>query len=306
MDPRPCDRAECAPTGCTVTAALRQHVDAYRQRYAPTPHQDRVLDWLCACQTSALGGRAISCAACGWSSVVYNSCRNRHCPQCRGGFRAEWLEARREQLLPVPHFQVVFTLPSRLREVAHDNPVVVYDLLFRAAVETLQTLAQQRLGGQLGVLAVLHTWTNDLRFHPHVHLLVTAGALRTDLGAWVPTRDDYLFPGRVMAAVFRGKFTEALRAAHRAGRVYVRGPPEHAAVAFDAAVRTACHHRWVVHVEPPKGRPADQVAKYLARYVHGVALSNARMVAVTEHDVTFRTRTGPVTLAGHVFVVGVR
>ena len=167
----------------TVTSVLRRFVGDYRQRHAPCHHQDRVLDWLCACQTHALGGRMLRCA-CGWSSPVYNSCGDRHCPQCRGGARKQWLTERSEQLLPVPHFQVVATLPGALRGIARANPALVYSLLFRAIAETLQQLAAQRLDAQLGIMAVLHTWASDLSFHPHVHCLVTAnGLLRADQAA---------------------------------------------------------------------------------------------------------------------------
>lgn len=286
---------------CTVTAALRQFIGDFRRFHTPTHHQDHVLDWLCACQTQALGGRMARCP-CGWSSPVYNSCTNRHCPQCRAGARADWLNARRDQLLPVPHFQVVFTLPGALRQLARDNPAVVYNLLFRAAAETLQQLAAQRLDAQLGVLCVLHTWANDMRYHPHVHCLVTAGGLRADLQAWVETRPDYLFPTRVMAAMVRGKLIEGLRGAFQAGELFVRGDPAHAAVTFDAVVRKAHRHRWVVHVEAPDGRPAETAAKYLARYVGGIAIANARMVDITESDVSYQTRKGIVTVQGHEFV----
>lgn len=200
----------------TVTAALRRFVGEYRRLYKPTQHTDRVLDWLCACRTSALGGRMLSCA-CGWSAPVYNSCGDRHCPQCRGCVRAEWLAARCEQLLPVPHFQVVFTLPGALRALAADNPRIVYDLLFRAAAESLKQLAAQRLDAQLGVLAVLHTWASNLSLHPHVHCLVTAGGLRADQQAWVESRPDYLFPTRVMAAMVRGKVIGGLREVFKGG-----------------------------------------------------------------------------------------
>lgn len=285
----------------TVTSALRGFIDDYRRVHWPTHRQDDVLDWLCACQTSALGGRMVKCA-CGWSSPMYNSCTDRHCPQCRGGVRAEWLAARCEQLLPVPHFQVVFTLPSALRTLARDHQKLVYGLLFTAAAETIKQLAAQRFDAQPGVLAMLHTWGNDLVFHPHVHFLVTAGGLRLDQQAWVQTKPDYLFPTRVMAAMFRGKVVEGLRAAFDAGEVVVRGDPAHATVAFDAAVRSAHRHRWVVHVEAPGGRPPENAAKYLARYVGGIAISDARMKTITDTHVSFETRKGTVTVEGHEFV----
>jgi hypothetical protein len=165
-------------------------VGDFRAHYRPTPLQDRVLDWLCACRTPALGGRLWTCA-CGWSAEIYNAWSNRHCPQCRGAARAQWLAARRDQLLPVPHFQVVATWPGVLRPLARDNPELVYALLVRAIAEALAQLARQRWQAQLGIVAVLHTWTQDLRFHPHVHCLVTAGGLRTETGEWVASRSEW-------------------------------------------------------------------------------------------------------------------
>lgn len=239
---------------------------------------------------------------CGWSAPVYNSCTDRHCPQCRGGVRAEWLAARSDQLLPVPHFQVVTTLPGALRTIARDNPGVVHDLQFRATKEMLQQLAGQRLDAQLGIVAVLHTWTSALAYHPHVHSLVTAGGLRTDQEAWIATKPDYLFPTRIMASLYRGKVIAGLRTAFSAGKLSIRGDPAHAEVAFKAAIRKAYRHRWVVHVEAPEGRPAVTAAKYLARYVGGVAISDARMLAVTATHVSFKSRQGIVTVEGHEFV----
>lgn len=285
----------------TVISALRRFIDDYRRVHSPTHRQDDVLDWLCACQTSALGGRMVECA-CGWSSPMYNSCTDRHCPQCRGGVRAEWLAARCDQLLPAPHFQVVFTLPGALRTLARDNDRLVYGLMFTAAAGTIKQLTAQRFEAQPGVLAMLHTWSNDLIFHPHVHCLVTGGGLRLDQEAWVQSKPDYLFPTRVMSAMFRGKVIEGLRTAFDAGEMVVRGDPAHARVAFDAAVRKAHRHRWVVHVEAPGGRPVENAAKYLARYVGGIAISDARMVSITNTHVSWKTRKSAVTAAGHEFV----
>ena len=305
MTSQPCDRGGRVRPSCTVTAALRLFVDDYRRLHSPTHHQDHVLDWLCACQTSALGGRMAKCeSGCGWSSPVYNSCTDRHCPQCRGLVRAEWLAARCDQLLPIPHFQVTSTLPGVLREIARDNQAIVYDLLFRATKETLQQLAadDKRLGAQLGIIAVLHTWGSNLVFHPHIHCLVTGGGLSLDQEAWVATNKDYLFPTSVMAKLIRGKVIAGLREAFGAGELFIRGDPTHTEVAFKAMIRQAYRYRWVVDVEAPDGRPAERAAKYLARYVGGIAISDARMVEITSTHVTYKTRTGVVTVEGHEFV----
>ncbi len=283
----------------TVTDALRRFVGDYRSAHRPAPWADRVLDWLCACRTRALGGHLLSCD---WSAPAYNSCGNRHCPQCRGAARADWLLARRRQLLPVPHFQVVFTLPAALRSLARHNPAPVYGALFRAANLTLQQLATDRMAAQLGLIAVLHSWTNDLRYHPHLHVLVTAGGLDNDLGRWVPTRPQFLFPTRVMAALFRGKFLAELRAAFDDGNLWLPGDASSHQAQFDATLRRAYRHRWVIHVEPPDGRPADAAAGYLARYVVGNAISNHRILAIGTDEVSLQTRRGPVSITGVEFV----
>lgn len=186
--------------------------------------------------------------------------------------------------------------------MALGNPKVVYGLVFRAASETLRQLGEQKLDAQLGILAVLHTWANDLGYHPHVHCLVTAGGLRLDGEAWVQSRPDFLFPQRVMSAMFRGKIIAGLKTAFASDELHISGEPSHAKVAFDRAIREAYRHRWVVHVEPPKGRSADTAAKYLARYVGGVAIGNGRMVSMTSREVSFKTRRGVMTLAGVEFV----
>ena len=289
----------------TVTGVLRRFIGDYRRLHSPSHHQNRVLDWLCACRTAALGGRMVECASgCGWRSPIYNNCTNRHCPQCRAGARAEWLAARSDQLLPVPHFQVTTTLPGALRAIARDNPRVIYGLLFSATAQMLQELAanETHLGGQLGILTVLHTWKRDLGRHPHVHCLVTAGGLSLDQEAWVSTRKDFLFPSRVMSKLLRGKFMAGLRAAFAAGELSMRGDPSHAEVAFKAANHAGYRHQWRIDVEAPQGRTAVRAAKYLARYVGGTAISDARMVSMTSTHVTFKTRDGLATVEGHEFV----
>lgn len=290
----------------TVTAALRRFVPALRAAHPLAPHVDRVLHRLCACQTEALGGHRVRCA-CGWSEIRCNACGNRHCPQCRGAARAAWVRAREAQLLAVPHFQVVFTLPAPLRVLTQLNPTVVLPALFHAARDTLQLLAAQRLRAQLGLVGVLHTWSSTLAYHPHVHCLVTAGGLHTGVDAlgapddtWVPSRPAYLFPTRVMAALFRGKMCARLRAAFADGalRLPDDGQPE---VVFERLLADACRHRWVVHVEPPDGRPVAQVAKYLARYVAGLAIADHRMRDITDDTVSFVARGATVTLSGVEF-----
>jgi hypothetical protein len=264
-----------------------------------------VLDRLVACRTAELGTHLCVCESCGWKAPVYNPCRNRHCPQCQGRATQDWVEARKVRMLPVPHFQVVFTLPAELRAIALGNPETTHALLFRTAAGVLQDLAAQRLFARLGITEVLHTWTSELSYHPHVHCLVTAGGLSLDDERWIDSREDYLFPGRILGAMFRGRFLEGLIDAVGVGEICLPGgDPIAAAKAFRSTMRALSkrHARWVVHVEPPKGRPAEYAVGYLGRYVKRIAISDARILAVTDSEVTFRTKTGPLTLDGAEFV----
>ena len=207
-------------------------------------------------------------------------------------------------MLPTPHFQVVFTLPAELRDIAYDNQELVYALLFRVASSILKDLASQRLRARLGVTAVLHTWTSELTYHPHLHCMVTGGGLHRDGARWVPTRDDYLFPGRILGTMFRGRFLENLIAAFDRGELRLRGDGARARRAFHATVQRLSkrHSRWVVHVEAPKGRSVGLIAKYLARYIKRVAITDGRIAAVTGTHVSFKTKRGVVDLEGAEFV----
>lgn len=276
----------------------------YLARYGLDPVRMHVLNRLLACRTPAMGTHTCLCEACGWSARVCNSCRDRHCPRCQGAATAAWLEARLERMLPAPHFQVVFTLPSELRPIAYDNQKLVYGLLMRTAAGVLQALAAQRMDARLGITTVLHTWTSELGFHPHAHCLVTAGGLSLDDERWVPTRKDYLFPQRILGAMFRGRFLEGLIEAHDAGELQLRGETVQASKDFCSMTRKLAkrHARWVVHVEPPKGRDVGIVTRYLARYVKRVAISDGRIVEVTDATVTLKTKRGPLVLDGAEFV----
>jgi hypothetical protein len=287
-----------------VLEALRHHEDRYLGRHVPDPRRTKVLRRLLACRTQALGAHLIVCEDCGVKLPVYNSCLDRHCPQCQGPATAAWLEARRARMLPVPHFQTVFTLPEQLRPVAMANQELVYALMMRTSASVLQDLAAQHLGARLGILSVLHTWTSELCYHPHVHHLITAGGLQLDDSRWVPSRLDWLFPQKVMGAMFKGRFLEGLEDAQRAGELWLPGEPVKAAKDFRATLRALRrrHTRWVVHEEAPRGRPADHVVGYLARYVKRVAIADARIASVTDTRVVIRTRKGLLPLDGVEFV----
>lgn len=256
------------------------------------------------CRTAAAGAHRFVCEDCGFTTPVYNSCLDRHCPQCQGPATAEWLEARGERMLPIPHFLVTFTLPAELRGIAMGNRKLVYGLMFRGAAGVLRDLGEQHLQARLGVLAVLHTWKSDLGYHPHIHCLVTAGGLHGDDDRWVASDPGWLFHHGVMGAMFRGRFTEELLAAFDRGQLVLPGDPEEAERHFRATTREVSrkHTRWVVHVEAPEGRPVEHVVGYLARYVKRVAIADPRILAITDETVTIATRQGPRTLEGGEFV----
>ena len=270
-----------------VTDIFRRHGEAYGADHALVPHQRKVLRNLGACRTAALGGHLEFCDQCGFERPAYNSCRDRHCPGCQAAASHEWLEKRLLRVLPTHHFHVVFTLPEELRPVALRNGVVVYDILLRAAAEALGVLGRQRLGAQLGVTSVLHTWTRAMLYHPHVHCVVTGGGLALDGARWVPTPRHFLLPVAVLRKLFRGIVRRRLRDAFDAGLLDLGGAcAEHAEPrAFARLLRSIYRKRWVVYSKPPFDG-TDAVFRYLGRYTHRVAISDHRVVAVDDHTVT--------------------
>lgn len=268
---------------------VRRHGEAYRRRHRLSPAQHRVLDALEGCRTAALGGHLERCERCGRERPVYNSCRNRHCPKCQAFAKARWLEARRAELLPVGYFHVVFTLPHGLNGLLGYNPRRLYHQLFASAATTLQAFAHNQLGATLGVLAILHTWDQRLRYHVHLHCVVAAGGLADDRQRWVPTpRPNFLFALAPLAAKFRGHFLAHLREAHQEGALRLPGTlTPHGA--FQQRLDTLYDQRWVVYIKPPFDGPA-RVLDYLGRYTHRVAIANERLVAVDAESVCFRYR----------------
>jgi len=283
-----------------VADVLRQYGDAFLDRYGGTltVAQRKALRDLAVCRTAALGGHVERCLECGRERIAYNSCRNRHCPKCQALARARWLEREAKMLLPVEYHHVVFTLPEEVAALALANPVVCYNALFEAASATLRDAAAnpKRLGAQLGVLMVLHTWGQNLHHHPHVHCVVTGGGLSCNARGvvdaepvWRSCRPGFFLPVRVLSRVFRGKYLELVRAAFAQGRLHL--PARLHALAeprrFAAWLRPLYAKDWVVHSKPPFGGP-EQVLKYLARYTHRVAISNSRLLKLEEGCVTFR------------------
>jgi hypothetical protein len=304
-----------------VADVIRRHGEAFRTRVgsALTATQRTALRDLAACRTAALGGHVSACLDCGRERIAYNSCRNRHCPKCQALSRARWLAREAANLLPVEYFHVVFTLPGAVAELAAANPAVMYDLLFRAASRTLREVAAnpKRLGAQVGVLMVLHTWGQTLQHHPHVHAVVTGGGLSCDARGvvtsaptWMACRPGFFLPVRVLSRVFRRLYLDGLRRAFADGTLVFAGTRATLAdpVRFDRWVSAVGSREWVVYAKKPFGGPA-QVLKYLARYTHRVALSNSRIVRVDDGGVTFRyqdsaddRRTKTMTLTGDEFL----
>jgi Putative transposase/Transposase zinc-binding domain len=257
-----------------------------------TVQQRRALADLSACRTAQLGGRLERCSACGHQEYLYNSCRNRHCPRCQAGSRAAWLEREAGYLLPVEYHHLVFTLPGALQDVAADNPRLVYGLLFEAASSAVQHLAAdpKYLGAQVGLVAVLHTWGQTLSLHPHLHVLATGGGLSCNRAGqidetprWQSSRPGFFLPVRVLGRLFRGKFLAGLAQAHKQGKLFLRVGQAPLAALLAELYR----QDWVVYSQPPCAG-AEVVLKYLARYVHRVAISNSRLVRASAEEVTFR------------------
>lgn len=273
-----------------VADVVRAHGEDYRHTHRPSSDQQAVLSHIVQCRTAALGGHLEACENCGGRRISYNSCRDRHCPKCQQTARAQWVADRLERLLPVPYFHVVFTLPSELNPLALRNKKTVFDILFSAASQALLALARdpRHLGAQVGFTAVLHTWGQNLLYHPHLHCVVTGGGLCSDGQRWVPARQDYLLPVKVLARLFRGKFLAALDRAWREGELGLEGST--AGLADAGAWSTfkdgLYATDWVVYAKPPFGGPAH-VFGYLGDYTHRIGISNHRLVEMSDEKVTF-------------------
>ena len=253
----------------------------------------KVLDAIVRCRTAALGGHLDQCLSCGHQVISYNSCRNRHCPRCQGNARARWLAARSAELLPVPYFHIVFTLPHEFSSLILQNKRLLYDLLFRTSAATLLEVARdpKYLGADIGFLGVLHTWGQNLQHHPHVHYIVPAGSVADDGSRWIDSSRRFFLPVKALSHIFREKFSDQLRELFQQDRLQFHGSLRQLALpgAFSHFLRELGHKDWVVYAKPPFGG-ADQVLNYLARYTHRVAISNHRLVAFENQRVSFRWR----------------
>ena len=272
---------------------FRRYGAAYRAGHRPSSAQRRVMAAIEACRTPALGGHIQACDRCGGIVHHYHSCRNRHCPKCQTLAKERWVEARRRETLDVPHYHLVFTLPHVLNPLLQGNPRPLYGLLFKAAAETLLCFGRNPrwIGGEIGVTLVLHTWSQNLGQHVHVHGLVPAGGLADD-GSWRPARNKrFLFPVKALSKVFRGKYLDGLARARRRGEIGFAGSTAGLAdeQAFGRFVTDLKRQDWVVYAKPPCAGP-EQVIAYLGRYTHRVAISNNRLVALEDGQVAFRWR----------------
>ena len=278
-----------------VADIFRSASEAFRDRYAPTPEQRKVIAAIERCRTAKLGGRLVSACSADVQMPAYNSCRNRHCPKCQALAQARWIEQRSQRIIPTKYFHVVFTLPQELRALARVNPTEMYDLLLESAARTLLDFGQSRLQAQLGVTCVLHTWTRELRFHPHAHCIVTAGGLG-EQGHWSPARSRFLFPVKAMSKVFRGKLLDGLEHLYKDDVLTFAGSCAELAdrATFDKLKDSLYRKKWVVYAKQPFGGP-EQVFQYLGRYTHRVGLSNQRLVSFDGRDVCFRTKHGKTT-----------
>jgi hypothetical protein len=299
-----------------VADIFRDHGAAWRTANAGhvSLAQLKVMSAIERCRTAALGGHVARCQDCSHTIIAYNSCRNRHCPKCQGAAAKQWLAERAAELLPVPYFHVVFTLPAAVADIAYQNKAVIYDLLFKASAETLITIAgdAKHLGARIGITSVLHTWGSAMTHHPHVHMIVPGGGLSPDGRSWTPCRPTFFLPVRVLSKLFRRVFLDKLVAAHEGGRLAFFG--DHAALsdadAFAAYLAPLRRTKWFVYAKRPFAGPAAVLA-YLSRYTHRVAISNRRLVAADSRGVTFTykdyrregsERYKTMTLGPHEFI----
>jgi len=275
-----------------VADIFRAAGPGYRSAHAGHLSLDqlKVMSAIESCRTAALGGHVEACTDCGHQRIAYNSCRNRHCPRCQGAAARAWLEAQEADLLPVGYFHVVFTLPAQIADIAFHNKALVYDLLFKAASQTMLTIAAdpRHLGARIGITAVLHTWGSAMTHHPHIHMIVPGGGIAPD-GRWIASRPAFLLPVRVLGALFRRLFLTRLLELHDAGRLAFYGKMAGLSDrrAFQRHLAPARRKRWVVYAKPPFAGP-EAVLAYLSRYTHRVAISSSRLIAFDQAGVTFR------------------
>ena len=274
-----------------VADIFRDHGSAWRQANAGHVSLDqlKVMSAIESCRTAALGGHVARCEDCAHTVIAYNSCRNRHCPKCQGAAAKQWLAERKTELLPVPYFHVVFTLPAAVADIAYQNKAAIYDLLFKTAAETVLTIAAdpKHLGARIGITAVLHTWGSALTHHPHLHMIVPGGGIALDGKRWMPGRPGFFLPVRVLSRLFRRLFLDKLAAIHKQLQFFGNHASLADAQAFAAYLAPLHKSEWVVYSKRPFGGP-EAVLTYLSRYTHRVAIANSRLIAFDGNGVTFK------------------
>jgi hypothetical protein len=278
-----------------VADIFRDHGAAWRDANAGhvSLPQMKVMSAIESCRTAALGGHVARCEDCSHTIIAYNSCRNRHCPKCQGAAAREWMEERESELLPVPYFHIVFTLPATIGDIAYTNKRVIYDLLFKASSETLLTIAAdpRHLGARIAITAVLHTWGSAMTHHPHVHMIVAGGGISPDGKRWIAAKPNFFLPVLVLSKLFRRLMLQKLVAVHEAGKLKFFGEHAHLAdgKAFATFVAPLKRTRWFVYAKRPFAGPKAVLA-YLSRYTHRVAISNRRLIAADATSVTFKVK----------------
>jgi len=297
-----------------VADIFREYGESFTQKYVSfmSKMKWKVMHAIKICRTAALGGHVDECDKCGHQAVSYNSCRNRHCPKCQTLAKAEWLEARRSELLPVEYYHVVFTIPASLSSIALQNKRVVYNILFQAVSKTLLLIAAdpKHLGAEIGFTAILHTWGQNLMHHPHIHCLVPGGGLSSNEEKWISCRSGFFLPVRVLSRLFRRLFLESLKLAYEQGKLKFHdknrllGRHE----VFDKLITSCRENEWVVYAKRPFGNP-ETVLDYLARYTHRIAISNHRLTGMKEGKISFKWRDykcggkqKTMTLDAHEFI----
>jgi hypothetical protein len=305
-----CQRLAAARGGVELADIFRAHGESYRRAHPLPVSHLKIMQAVERCRTAALGGHLEQCDSCGYERPAYNSCRNRHCPKCQSLAKVKWLDKQKSELLPVGYFHLVFTLPHELNALILTNKKILLSHLFKAVGETLVDFGRTRLGGQIGVITVLHTWEQTLLDHFHLHCLVPAGALSFDQKHWRPARQNFLFPVKALSVVFRGKFLDLFKKAFARNKLLFVGQTASLAdsVAFNLLINALRKKTWIVYAKKPFGSPVH-VLDYLGRYIHRVALSNDRIVSAYNGAVTFsyhdrknHDRKKTMTLDAHEFI----
>ncbi|MFH1581167.1 MAG: IS91 family transposase [Pseudomonadota bacterium] len=284
-----------------IADILYHHVDDYKAEYPLWPEHRKIVSDLLNCRTAHLGGHIEHCDTCGAVRITYHSCRNRHCPKCQHMPRERWLEKRKDEILPVSYFHVVFTLPHELNTIILNNKRVMLNILFKAASQTLLTFGENELGGKLGFIATLHTWDQKLKAHFHLHCLIVGGAVSKDDACWTSCKGNYLFNNKALSMVFRGKFMHYMRHARQCEKLKLSGNE------YKKLKNTLHAKKWIVDVRDPVKNP-EHVLEYLARYTHRVAIANSRIKAIKAGMVTFtaknrkKNKTEPVTITAVEFI----